>query len=31
MADPKVLAVARGTLDTDMTAETPMGHPLLKR
>ncbi len=26
MADPKVLAVARGTLNTDMTAETPTGH-----
>jgi len=26
LADPKVLAVARGTLDEDMTAETPTGH-----
>lgn len=27
MPDPKVLAVARGTLDADVTAETPPGNP----
>jgi hypothetical protein len=26
MSDPKILAVARGTLDRDLTAATPVGH-----
>jgi len=30
MADPKILAVARGTLDEDVTAETPKGHSDVK-
>lgn len=30
MPNPKVLAVARGTLDEDMTAETPTGHTDVK-